>query len=247
MEIETAPLAGERDSRPTIDVVPLAPIEDVIAALGEETRTNGAPVRVTNHPDGSTTMEAVQPSIPGLRPSFDITAAMTMIEEQERAASRAEADYAEAAAEAKELRKAADAENTKLRELIRELNHRRHDARYEPSDVAETASVACQDAPESTIAGTVEGEADEMPPATLKDLLSKAGADITVAQIAAWTSLEQQVARIWAEAQRDANAGLNGASVSIAWPAHVSAAHHGDAGNRYPKKGKGRKRAAVQS
>jgi hypothetical protein len=75
-----------------------------------------------------------QPSLPGLRPQFDLKGALDAIEDQERAASAAEQAYAAAAEKAKALRKLADAQNAKLRELIRTLNARRHDARYEPKE-----------------------------------------------------------------------------------------------------------------
>jgi hypothetical protein len=76
---------------------------------------------------------ARQPAIPGLTPPFDFKAALDSIEQQEQAASRAEREYVSASEHAKQRRKEADTENAKLRTLIRELNERRHDARYEGS------------------------------------------------------------------------------------------------------------------
>jgi len=66
---------------------------------------------------------------------------------------------------------------------------------------------------------------------------------------AAWTSDERIAAVTWAQLQIEANENLSGESISVAWPAHVSAAHwtfipghDGESGHRYPKPKKGRKR-----
>jgi hypothetical protein len=78
-----------------------------------------------------------QPFLPGTRPAFDVATALDLIEQQELAASDAERAYTAAAEIAKAKQKKADVENGKLRALIRELNERRHDRRYEaPSDDA---------------------------------------------------------------------------------------------------------------
>jgi hypothetical protein len=235
-----------------------------------------APVNThpTDPPPSLPIAEAHQPTIPGLRPAFDLRAALDLIEEHERAASDAEKAYTLAAEKAKSLRKVADAANAALRELIRDLNTRRHEARYEspvaeaPRDAHTGAAGATTD-PSASNGGDskhVDGasrEAAEYPnqadtaareptgfspaldaapydpyPSPLFDppeppwtrfrrLLEWAGADIAIAQIAAWTEAERVEAGVWARRQVDANAAVpQGQSVSITWPKHVSAAHY---------------------
>lgn len=77
-------------------------------------------------------VEPVQPTIPGLRPMFNVAAALDAIEAAEHTATDAERRYTTAADQAKLLRKRADDANATLRALIRDLHERRHDARYEP-------------------------------------------------------------------------------------------------------------------
>jgi hypothetical protein len=78
--------------------------------------------------------------------------------------------------------------------------------------------------------------ADEMPPATLRELLAKAGADVTVADVEGWTTEQQLEARTWATEQLEATRlAKPGHAPSVRWPDHVSRAHHGDAA-RTPRK-----------
>lgn len=80
--------------------------------------------------------EPRQPSIPGLRPAFDVDAALRMIDEQEEIASQTERTYERDQERAKASRKIADAENHKLRTLIHDLRARRLDAEFEQRDRA---------------------------------------------------------------------------------------------------------------
>jgi hypothetical protein len=77
-------------------------------------------------------VEPVQATLPGVRPVFDVGAALDAIEDAASTARDAEAAYTRAHELAKDRRKIADSANTKLRDLIRDLAERRHDARYEP-------------------------------------------------------------------------------------------------------------------
>lgn len=65
----------------------------------------------------------------------------------------------------------------------------------------------------------------------LQDLLKEAGAVILLDQVAAWTVAQREQAHAWATAQIQATANSKpGHSVSVRWPAHVSAA----SGSRVP-------------
>lgn len=110
----------------------------VVAATGE-TIEQAIQAAAQELPDR---VELKQGMIPGLRPLFDVAAALDLIEEAAQEARVAEAAYEGAKAVAKRHRDAADLANTTLRDLIRDLAERRHDARYEPpaEDAGEKAS-----------------------------------------------------------------------------------------------------------
>src|SRR5207248_3674539 len=198
----------------TNDMQPLCPscrgVMQLVAVTGhtvEEAITRAA----QEVPDQVEASQPRQQVLPGTRPIFDAVAALDSIEQHELAASLAEREYQAAAAKAKEKRKAADDQNAKLRDLIREFKARRHDARYDepPADVVDSS--APSEDPSlgpavSPASGKVDSAAvavdnlptdDDMPPATLQLLLAKAGADITVVDVAAWTLEQQAEARTW--------------------------------------------------
>ena len=128
-----------------------------------------------------------QPSIPGLRPAFDVAAALDSIEQAERDASAAERAYGSAKTRAKQLRDDADKKNATLRELIRALNDRRHDDRYErPADGSE-----------------VERE-DESPAApSVGTTVAPTVGDDSPAGVSALDDLGTRVARLIADATRE--------------------------------------------
>jgi hypothetical protein len=69
---------------------------------------------------------------------------------------------------------------------------------------------------------------DEMAPAALQQLLSKAGADVSVEDVAGWTSELREEAATWASEQIEAKAkDKPGHHTSVRWPEHVSRAHNG--------------------
>jgi hypothetical protein len=108
--------------------------ELVVTAATGETIEQAITAAAQELPERTERTGPVQQTLPGTRPMFDLAGALTMIEDAAQEARVAEAAYEGAKAHAKRRREEADQANTTLRDLIRDLAKRRHDARYEPKD-----------------------------------------------------------------------------------------------------------------
>jgi hypothetical protein len=69
---------------------------------------------------------------------------------------------------------------------------------------------------------------DDMAPATLQQLLSKAGADVSLEDVEGWSTEQRDEAATWATDQIEASEkDKPGHHTSVRWPDHVSLAHNG--------------------
>lgn len=85
-------------------------------------------------------------------------------------------------------------------------------------------------------------------PQELQHLLAQAGATVSQDDIAGWGTAEFDAAAAWAREQIEANEEAEeGTQVSVRWPAHVSAAHHGKEAARRPMRRHASPKAAAKA
>lgn len=102
---------------------------------------------------------------------------------------------------------------------------------FEAPDAEDDEDEHDEDQPELP-EGEFETDADGLPKGDAKalaKLLAKAGANVNVTDVEAWTGRQFDDAAAWARAQITENETADpGHSTSVKWPDHVSAAHQGE-------------------